>query len=425
MQTVVDTLLIDAAQLVTCAGNGSPKRGLQMHDPQIIERGALAIDAGRIVALGSSAEIRARYRARETISAQGGAVVPGFVDCHTHVIYGGNRIAEFEERLSGVSYLDILGRGGGINSTVRATRAASDADLIEQAAFRLRAMLQNGTTTVEVKTGYGLDTQTEIRMLRVLDVLRTVQPCDLIPTFLGAHAIPPEFAGDPTAYAEHVATVMTAEFYAAWRETSFARDHLPLFVDVFTEKNAFDVAQSMRVLRAGQQFGMQIKAHVDEFNALGGLELALELGARSVDHLDVTAPAHLQRLAQTDTAAVMMPAVNFHLGSLHYANARGLIDAGGILALATDINPGSAPCSSMPFIIALACRAMKITPAEALHAATINAAYAIGLQERFGSLEVGKWADCAILHGADYRVLAYEFGGNPVRSVIKRGKVVA
>lgn len=419
-----DLILIEAAQLVTCASAGRAKRGVHMRDVHIIENGALAVQGGRIAAIGTTDEIRAHYRSEVIMQARGRAVVPGFVDCHTHLIYGGNRIAEFEERLAGASYLDILGRGGGINSTVRATRSATHADLLEHSERRLREMLAFGTTTVEIKTGYGLDTETEIRMLQVMDSLRDRQPCDIVPTFLGAHAVPPEYAGKAGAYAEYVVEVMTDAFLEAWHETSFAHDHLPLFVDVFTEKNAFDVAQSLRVLRAGQQAGMQVKAHIDEFNALGGLELALELGARSVDHLDVTAPDKLQKLAKSDTVGVMLPAVNFHLGSPHYANARALLDAGGILALATDINPGSAPCPSIPFVMALACRAMKISPAEALNASTINAAYAIGLQERFGSLEVGKWADFVLLHEADYRVLAYEFGGNPVQSVIKRGKVV-
>jgi imidazolonepropionase len=288
---------------------------------------------------------------------------------------------------------------------------------------RLDEMLHLGTTTVEVKTGYGLNTETELKMLAAIEALDAAQPIDLVPTFLGAHAMPPEFAGRAEAYVDCVVNEQIPAAAAWYRDSSFARRGVPFFVDVFCERNAFSLDQSRRVLEAGIAHGMRVKAHVDEFSSLGGATLALSLGAASIDHLDVTTPEERSLAAGTSTVCVLIPAVNFHLGSDHFANARALLDAGAAVALATDRNPGSAPCPSMPLVMAIACRYQKLLPAEALQAATINAAVATGAGAEAGSLEPGKRADLLILKSADYRSLAYEFGGNLVEAVVKGGEV--
>lgn len=417
----VDLLIHNAAQVVTCAGSGAPLRGAAMRDPGIIPDGAIAIHEGNIVAVGKSDDLRARYTANQIIDAQGQAVVPGFVDPHTHVVYAGDRIDEFELRIQGITYQEIMARGGGINNSVRAVRNASLDTILTQTRTRLDAMLKLGTTTAEVKSGYGLDTTSELKLLAAIAKLDQTHLMDLIPTFMGAHAIPPEYAGRSEAYIQMVMDAMIPAVAEWYQLSHFAAQNIPLFIDVFCEQNAFTLEQSRRILAAGKAAGMQVKAHVDEFNPLGGVQMALELGAVSVDHLDVTPSADFERLAQSNTVAVVIPAVNFNLGSTHFADARGLIDVGAIVALTTDINPGSAPCPSMPLVMAIACRYQKLLPAEALIASTLNAAYAVGMGDRIGSLEVGKQADVLILSTPDYRHLAYQFGSNLVETIIKRG----
>jgi len=297
-------------------------------------------------------------------------------------------------------------------------------ELIEGASARLDTMLRLGTTTVEIKTGYGLETATELKMLKVIEALAERHTVDIVPTFLGAHAVPPEYKGRANDYVELVASEMLPQAAAWYEQSVFAKQGRKFSVDAFCEDGAFDVEQSKRVLEAGQGLGMSVKAHVDEFIALGGLSMAVSLGALSVDHLDASRLQEIHTLAQSDTIGVAMPAVNFHLGSTHFADARGMIDAGVALALATDLNPGSAPCFSMALVMALACRYQKVLPAEALNASTINAAYAIGMGDSVGSLEVGKQADILILNAPDYRHLMYQLGANVVETVIKRGKII-
>ncbi len=420
-----DLLIHSAAQLITCASaDGKPKRGAAMREVGLFADGAVAVLAGQIVAVGTNADLRSQFSATEEIDASGRVVCPGFVDPHTHLVYGGDRVAEFEMKLQGAAYLEILAAGGGIVSTMRATRAASFAELLVQARARLDAMLALGTTTLEAKSGYGLDTATELRMLQVVEALDRQHVCELVPTFLAAHAIPPEYKGCSDAYVDLVIEEMLPAAVEWHHNSHFATRNPPFFIDVFCEQNAFTVEQSRRVLTAGQRLGLAVKAHVDEFNALGGTTMALELGAISVDHLDVTSHDEIQRLAHSDTIGVILPAVNFNLGSHHFANARAMLDAGAALALSTDINPGSAPCPSQQLVMAIACRYQKLLPSEALNASTINAAHAIGLGQRVGSLEVGKQADILILEAPDYRHLAYQFGGNLVQMVVKKGRVV-
>ncbi|MCA9921320.1 MAG: imidazolonepropionase [Anaerolineales bacterium] len=421
----VDLLIKNITQLATCAAEG-PKRGEAMRDVGIIAGGAVAVRDGIIVAVGETAQL-AGVTADKTINAAGKAVVPGFVDSHTHTIFGGDRAHEFEMRIQGATYMEIMAAGGGIVSTMRHTREATEAALVTSARKRLDEMLALGSTTVEIKTGYGLDVATELKMLRVMAQLDAVHPCDIVPTFLGAHTVPPEFTSaagtDTEGYVQLVINEMLPEVVNWYQSSRFAANKVPLFIDVFCEDHAFNVDQSRRILQAGIDAGLQAKLHVDQFNAFGGVKMAVNLGAMSVDHLDVTSEADIARLANSQTMAVPLPAVNFNLNLERYADARRMIDAGTAVALATDLNPGSAPCPSMPLVMAIACRVQKLLPAEALNAATINAACAVGLGERLGSIQVGKQADLLILNAADYRHIPYFFGGNPVETVIKKGEV--
>jgi imidazolonepropionase len=419
----VDLLIYHAAQLVTCASPDGPKRGEAIADVGLVPDGAVAVADGKVVAVGPTNDLRAEYAAREKVDASGKVVCPGFVDPHTHVVYAGDRVAEFEMRIRGATYMEIMGAGGGIASTTQATRAATVEELVAASRPRLDAMLALGTTTLEVKTGYGLDTQTELKMLQAIAALDAVHPADLVPTFLGAHAVPPAYAGRTDEYVGLVTDEMLPHVARWYRHSPFASRLVPLFCDVFCEANVFDRSQAKRVLEAGLSHGLPAKIHADEFETLGGVALAVDLGAVSADHLDVTPAAEIKTLAASSTLGVVLPAVNFNLGSTHFADARAMVDGGVALALATDINPGSAPCASMPLVMAIACRYQRLLPAEALNAGTINAAYAIGLGDRVGSIEVGKRADLLIVNAPDYRHLAYQFGANLVERVIKRGKI--
>jgi len=419
----VDLLIHSAAQLVTCASPGGPKRGQAMAEVGFIPEGAVAVADGEIVAVGPSAELRAGTLARQTIDASGRVVCPGFIDPHTHAVYAGERINEFELRLKGATYMEIMAAGGGIASTMQATRAATVQQLVETARPRLDTMLELGTTTVEIKSGYGLDTRSELKMLEAVAVLDEGHPADLIPTFLGAHATPPAYQGRSDDYIELVIGEMIPAAAEWFDKARFKIPDLQLFCDVFCEANVFDRDQSRRVLEAGLAQGMRPKIHADEFKNLGSVAMAIGLNAVSADHLDVTPPAEIEALAKSNTVGVVIPAVNFNLGSTHFADARAIIDAGAALALSTDINPGSAPCPSMPLVMAIACRYQSLLPAEALNASTINAAHAVGLGDQLGSIEIGKQADLLIINAPDYRHLAYQFGGNLVEQVIKRGKV--
>lgn len=417
-------LLIHNANLITCASPDGPKRGAALQDVGQIRDGAVAITGDTIVAVGPSAELRVQVVADTSIDAQGRVVCPGFVDAHTHVVYAGDRVQEFEMRIQGASYMEIMAAGGGILSTMRAVRQASVVQLVAESWQRLDAMLRLGTTTVEVKTGYGLSTEAELKMLQAIEQLDRSHAATLIPTFLGAHAVPPAYRGDPAAYVQLVINEMIPAAQSWYEHSHFPQAGIPLFADVFCEAGVFDLQQTRQVLSAARAQGMALKLHADEFENLGGVSLAAELGATSVDHLDATPPVEMDRLADSHTMGVVLPAVNFNLGSHHFADARALIDAGVALALATDINPGSAPCPSLPLTMAIACRYQRLLPNEALNAVTINAAHAVGLGQRLGSLEVGKQADVLVLDTHDHRHVAYEFGRNFVAQVIKAGKVV-
>lgn len=424
-------LIIHNARLVTCASGGKPKRRSEMQDVGLIENGAVAVNNGNIAAVGTSEEILREFQAEDLINADGKVVCPGFVDPHTHIVFAGTRLDEFELKIKGADYLEILESGGGILSTVRQTREASLSELIEQSRKRLDKMLEQGTLTAEVKTGYGLDTETELKMLTAIFMLDADHVIDLVPTFLPAHAIPIADFGMRNAdlskeeiadlYTDLVCTEMLP---IVSRDIRQLESNKPFFVDVFCEKNAFNLAQSKRILETGKSMGFKLKAHVDEFTNLGGARMAIELGATSIDHLDTISDEEIALLAGSNTIGIVTPTVNFNFGSKEFADARKMIDAGCAIALSTDYNPGSAPCPSQPMAMAIACRYQKLLPSEAFNAATINAAFAIGMGEKTGSLEVGKQADVLILDTSDYREAAYEFGGNLVETVIKKGKII-
>ena len=412
-------LIHSSSQLLTLAGG--PQRGHALGTLGLIENGAVVVRDERIVAVGTTDELKASYPNEPTLDASGCVLMPGFVDPHTHVIWGGDRANEFEKKMAGAAYLDILASGGGIISTVRATRTASIESLIAQTRPRLLRMFAHGTTTVEAKTGYGLQTATELRLLKALLTLDDETPLDLAFTFLGAHAIAPEYKDAPQAYTDLVCETMLP-MLCQWWETHAPRRTLP-FVDVFCEDKAFDLRQSRQILTKAVSLGFPIKIHADEFDNLGGASLAVELGAASADHLVKTSDADIAALGKSDTVAVSLPCTPFGLAEKDYTPARKLIEADAILALATDCNPGTTWNESMQFVIALACRAMKLTPAQAIAAATINSAHAIRRSDMIGSIEAGKQADMLILSVPDYRQLGYRYGTNLVKQVIKRGQV--
>lgn len=412
-------LIHSCSQLLTLSGG--PQRGLDLGQLHIIPNGAVLWRGETIAAVGPTPELRAAYPDEPTLDAGGRVVLPGFVDPHTHLVWAGDRAAEFELRLQGRTYLEILAAGGGIISTVRATRQAGLDNLLEQTRRRAAAMFRHGTTTAEAKTGYGLETTSELIQLDALLRLDAEGPLELAPTFLGAHAIAPEFKNDPDAFTALICNEMLPAVRRWWDEHAPQRP-LP-FVDVFCETGAFSLAQSRRILREAKQLGFPLKIHADEFDNLGGASLAAELGAVSADHLVKTSAEDIKALAHSGTVAVALPCTPFGLGDTHYTPARAILAAGGLLAIATDINPGTAWCESMQFAIALACRYLHLTPAQAIAAATINAAAAIGRAGRIGSIEAGKQADLIILTESDYRHLGYRFGTNLVAAVIKKGKV--
>jgi imidazolonepropionase len=409
----VGLLIHSAGQLLTIASPG-PKTGSAMSDLGLIEDGALAIKDGRIAMVGKTSDVQRQVVAEEEFDASGRVVMPGFVDPHTHLVFAGSRADEFEMRLKGTTYLEIMAAGGGIMSTVRATRQASMEELLAQSGRRLDRMLAHGTTTAEVKTGYGLNANQELKMLEAIKSLGETHPVDLVATFLGAHSIPQEYKGRSEEYVDMVIKGMLPQ----------AAKEGACFCDVFCDEGAFTLAQSRRVLEAAKAWGLGLKIHADEFKTLGGAALAAEMKATSADHLICTPEEELRLLAEAGSIAVLLPGTPFGLGEERYAPARRMIELGLPVALATDLNPGTCWCESMQFVIALAARKMGMASAEAIVASTLNAAYALGKGAEVGSLEIGKKADILILETSDYRELAYRFGGNLVARVFKRGQPV-
>jgi imidazolonepropionase len=405
----------NAAQLLASPRPGERlKRGAALRDLPVIPDGALVCRDGRVDWAGPTADLPPLPAGAEVIDATGQVVLPGFVDSHTHLIFAGSREDEFEQRLSGLTYQEIAERGGGINATVRRVRAASKEELKSLARPRLQRLLQHGVTTVEVKSGYGLTTADEIKCLEAVAELNAEGSLELVPTFLGAHAVPPEYRSDRDGYLRLLIDDMLPEV---------ARGRLAEFCDVFCETGVFSVEESRRVLARARDLGLRPKLHADELTTLGGAELAAALGAASADHLLCVSDAGIDALAASGTVATLLPGTAFFLG-MPYAPARRLIERGVAVALASDCNPGTCPTENLPLVGAMACTQMKMLPAEAVNALTLNAAAALGRSDGIGSLEPGKQADLIVCDVPDYRHLLYHFGINHVRRVIKRGRVV-
>jgi imidazolonepropionase len=405
---VSELVVSNCRQLVTLAGPNRPRVGPEMRQLAVIPNGAMLVRNGRIATAGPRHEIEARISAAtEVIDAGGRIVLPGFVDAHTHAVFAGTRADEFEQRAEGATYAEIAARGGGIRSTVRRTREATEGELLDTALRYREWFLRGGTTTVEAKSGYGLSLESELKILRVIRQL------GYVPTFLGAHEVPDEYRGDPGAYADLVIEQMLPRV----RE-------LAEFCDVFCEPSVFPVAQARKILSAAKRLGFGIRMHVDQFRSDGGAQLAAELGAATADHLEYTDAAGLGALQRAGVQPVLLPASVYNLGSKQYPAAREMIELGLAVVLATDFNPGSSPTASMPMVLSLACTQMRMTPAEAITAATINAAWSLRRGDQIGSLEPGKRADFVIHDCDDYRELPYFFGREPARAVYAGGSFV-
>lgn len=405
-------LIKNASQLVTCSGFAA-KKGAEMSNLGIIEKGAVAISHGIITHVGPTQEVMKQIKVSDylEVDASGRAVLPGFVDSHTHFVFGGYREEEFSWRLRGDSYMSIMERGGGIVNTMEATRNTSYDNLWDSGFERLDEMFNMGVTTVEGKSGYGLDLDTELAQLRVMAELNEEHPVDVVSTFLGAHAVPPEFAGHSDDYIDYLIQVVLPRVH---------KEKMATFCDVFCERGVFSLAQSERLLRAARSLRFKLKMHADEIVSLGGAELAARLKITTADHLLQASDAGIKQLARSGVIATLLPLTAFSLNE-PFARAREMIDAGCAVALASDLNPGSCFSNSIPLLFALACLKMKMTPEETLTALTINGAAALGKANKTGSIDVGKKADILLLQYPSYKFLPYHIGMNIVDTVIKDG----
>lgn len=407
-------IIRNAAQVVTCSGfNG--KKGGEMSDLQVIDNGTVIVTGGIIShILHQGEKVPVEEKEYQIIHAEGKALLPGFVDPHTHFVFGGYREEEFSWRMRGDSYMEIMQRGGGIVNTTHATRAATEEELFVSGCQRLDAMLQLGITTVEGKSGYGLDRETELKQLRVMRRLNETHAVDVIPTFMGAHAIPAEWKGREDAF---------IDFNISEMFSLIAQEKLAESVDIFCEKGVFTIEQSRRYLQAAREHGFQLKMHADEIAPLGGAELAAELHCLSADHLLQASDAGIRDMAQAGVVATLLPLTAFTLRE-PYARGRAMIDAGCCVALATDLNPGSSFTASVPLLFALACIYMQLTPEEAVTAFTLNSAAALNHAGSIGSIDVGKQGDLLLLRFPSYKFLPYHVGMNIVETVIKKGKLI-
>jgi imidazolonepropionase len=411
----VDILVVNAEELVTLAGSSQkPRVGKQMRELGIVHNGGLAIKDGKILAIGKTADIIKNFKAGNIINANGKTVLPGFVDPHTHLVFAGSREDEFQMRIEGASYLEILGAGGGILKTVKETRKASVEKLVDCGIKTLDTMLEHGTTTVEAKSGYGLTTKDELKMLEVIKRINQLHCLDVVSTFMGAHTIPPEYKGNAQGYAN----LITEDMIPKVAERGLAE-----FCDVFCERGIFSLEQSRRILIGGKNYGLKSKVHADEMSMMGGAEFAADVEAVSAEHLLFSSQEGIKAMAAKGVIAVLLPAAAFSLMMGRYADARLMIDLGVPVALGTDFNP-NCWVESMQLVIAFACHFMKLTPAEAITAATINAAHAIGRAAEVGSLDVGKKADVLVLDVPNHKFLGYRFGMNLIDKTIKNGRLV-
>ncbi|MFZ0211685.1 MAG: imidazolonepropionase [Candidatus Acidiferrales bacterium] len=415
-QKSADWLITNCSEILTLRGP-APKRGRNLVEIGLLRDGALLVRDGRIAAIGPRRRIEALRDSRRArkLDLGGRVVLPGFVDSHTHLIFAASRAAEYEQRIGGASYEEIARAGGGIVNSALRLRKTSSADLKSRARARLAQFGAHGTTTIEAKSGYGLDWESERKILVALRDLEGEQPIEIARTFLGAHVVPPEFRGRADEYVDLLCKRWIPEV---------AAENLAEFCDVYCDRGAFSVSQSRRILTAARACGLGLRVHAEQVARTGAARLAVELNAASADHLEKLSAGDIRALAKSNVTCTLLPGCCFHLGLAHYAPARKLIDAGAIVGLATDFNPGTSPTLSMPLILSLACTQMRMTPAEAISAATINAAYSLGRHDRVGSLEVGKFADFAVFDVADYREIPYYFGVNHCWLTMKRGKVI-
>lgn len=410
----IDLLVAGAAELATPLGKVG-QGGAALGRLAVVPAGAVAIRAGRIVAVGAEAELAARYAPERRLDARGGTIVPGFVDAHTHPVFAGTREDEFEQRTQGLSYLEIARRGGGILSSVRGVRAASEEELQQRLLVRLARFLELGTTTVEAKSGYGLSLADERKSLRAIAAANRLQPVECVPTFLGAHAVPEEFRDDRAGYVARLVDELLP---------AIAEERLAEYFDVFTEAHTFDLADTRRLFERARALGFGLRIHADQLTPLGGAELAAEFGCASADHLEHVTPRGIEALARAAVVPVLCPLVPLYLRETQEAPAAALRAAGLALALSTDFNPGSCYLQSLPEVMTFGALRYRLTAAECLTAVTLNPAASLGRAHEIGSLEPDKRADLVVLDVPNHRHLVYEFGRNPVRAVVARGAVV-
>jgi imidazolonepropionase len=412
---LADLIVADISELVTLRGDGQPRTGKSLGEIGVVKDGALAAHGGRIVSAGTRDEVLRAVKPAANcieISAQGRVVLPGFVDCHTHLVFARYRLDEYEWRVAGTPYAEIAARGGGIAKSVSHLRATSEAELLALSTARLRSAIAHGTTTIEIKSGYGLDLEQELKQLRVVRALAASHPVTIVPTFMGGHAIPPEYREKREDYVRLLTDVMIP---------AVVREKLAEFNDVFCETGAFSREETERILRFGQRAGLKARIHAEELTDTGGAVLAAEIGAASADHLKKIGPEGINRMAAAGVFGVLLPGTSFGLPSLDFAPARAMLSAGMRLAVATDFNPGSSTCESMPMMIAIACSHMRLSPAEAIAMTTYNPAFVLGREREVGSLEAGKRADFLVLNAEDHREVANHFGVNPVARVFVAG----
>jgi imidazolonepropionase len=412
-------LITGAAQLVTLQGS-VPRRGDSLSKLGIVEDGAVLVRGGKIAAVGTRAQVESRKDAKkaEKVDVGGRVVLPGFVDSHTHLIHAASRAEEYELKIQGASYEEIARKGGGILNSVKKLRAASAGALKSRARAALKEFASYGTTTVEAKSGYGLDVASELKILSLHKELNIEQPLEIVSTFLGAHVVPAEFRGKPNGAERYIALLLEQML------PEVVNEGLAEFCDVFCDRGAFTLGQTKRILSEAQNHGLVPRLHAEQLSRTGATQLAVELGAASCDHLEHVNSADIRALARSRTVATLLPGCDFHLGWKNYAPARELIEAGAVIALATDYNPGTSPTVSMPMILSLACNQLRMTPSESIAAATINGAVALGRQKELGSLEVGKQADLAAFEVEDYREIPYYFGMQRCWMTMKNGEIV-
>ena len=412
-------LITGASQLLTLRG-GAPRRGNSLSKLGIVKDGAVLVCDGRIVAVGTRAQVEIRKDAKQAdkLDVGGRVVLPGFVDSHTHLIHAASRAEEYELKIHGASYEEIARKGGGILNSVKKLRAAGAEELKARARTALEGFSSYGTTTVEAKSGYGLDVASELKILQLQKELNSEQPLEIVSTFLAAHVVPAEFRGKSNGAGKYIALLLEQML------PEVVNEGLAEFCDVFCDRGAFTRAEARRILSEAKDFGLAPRLHAEQLTRTGATQLGVELGAVSCDHLERVNAADIRALAQSQTVATLLPGCDFHLGWREYAPARKLIESGAVVALATDYNPGTSPTVSVPMVLSLACTQLRMTPAEAIAAATINAAYALRRYKRIGSLEVGKQADLAVFEVEDYREIPYYFGMQLCWMTMKRGEIV-